>query len=389
MQIDFHYYAAYCAAVLAGFSHEESLEICTADQYTDCCTKTALKKLDGPVSAATTQTQMELMDEKEGILGQQNITRIWSSFHFLPKDLKAVPGRRSKLYLNKYRLICGQNGELLAKTVNLAKKNGTLQSAGIAMHILSDTWAHSNFAGTPSAVINNVGDDFFEWRADGEKEIKTKVTFRHKVSGPDDLDNGLYTSSLQQYNEQSVMNLGHGRVGHLPDYSFMKYRYIPSWSGYEPILKDNPSDYIHAFAQMIYALKYLRGEISEFKTDTYDWDTLAPVRDEVEAILSKRQLDSCPDWKSLGERLSGNVIPEFSAEEFEQEYLDADNESRDTTKPGKFIIAALSQKSMVTKEIYDSGNLIAGYSVDYESSGLKGIKDFYKLVGETARRSRK
>lgn len=41
MQLDFHYYATYCAAFLAGYSHEESLSICTAAQFVDCCTKTA------------------------------------------------------------------------------------------------------------------------------------------------------------------------------------------------------------------------------------------------------------------------------------------------------------------------------------------------------------
>ena len=35
MQIDFHYYATYCAAYLAGFSHEECMEICSSAQFTD------------------------------------------------------------------------------------------------------------------------------------------------------------------------------------------------------------------------------------------------------------------------------------------------------------------------------------------------------------------
>ena len=32
MNADFHYYATYCAAILAGYSHEESLAI----SYSDC-----------------------------------------------------------------------------------------------------------------------------------------------------------------------------------------------------------------------------------------------------------------------------------------------------------------------------------------------------------------
>ena len=109
MQIDFHYYATYCAAVLAGYSHAESLEICTAAQYVDCCTKTSLKKMKAPLSAATTQTQMEMMEADPSILCLQDITRIWASFHFLPGDLTVKKPHCSRRYLNKYRLICQPN----------------------------------------------------------------------------------------------------------------------------------------------------------------------------------------------------------------------------------------------------------------------------------------
>ena len=62
MQQDFHYYATYCAAFLAGFSHEESMEICYSAEFVDHCSRTLLRKIKGPVGAATTQLQMELMD---------------------------------------------------------------------------------------------------------------------------------------------------------------------------------------------------------------------------------------------------------------------------------------------------------------------------------------
>ena len=35
MQLDFHYYATYCAALLAGYTHEEILEICNSAQLED------------------------------------------------------------------------------------------------------------------------------------------------------------------------------------------------------------------------------------------------------------------------------------------------------------------------------------------------------------------
>ena len=65
-------------------------------------------------------------------------------------------------------------------------------------------------------------------------------------SAPDDLDNSIYTNSLYQRSENTIMNLGHGMAGHFPDYSFARYRYLPAWGGYEEIIKDNPSDYMKA-----------------------------------------------------------------------------------------------------------------------------------------------
>ena len=57
------------------------------------------------------------------------------------------------------------------------------------------------------------------------------------------------------------MNLGHGRAGHFPDYSFARYKYMPAWANYRAVIKDNPMDYASAFTQMIYAMKFLRGEV--------------------------------------------------------------------------------------------------------------------------------
>lgn len=380
MQIDFHYYATYCAAILAGYHHRESLEICTAAQYVDCCTKTALKKMKAPLSAATTQTQMELMESDSGILSLQDITRIWASFHFLPGDLTAKKKHCSQRYLNKYRLICQPNSSLLLETLRQAKKIGTLQAVGIAMHVLADTWAHRNFAGTPSMVINNVSSDCYEIRTIDGEAVERKIHFRHKVGGEDDQENGWYTSTVPQFNESNVMNLGHGRAGHLPDYSFIRYKYLPAWADYEMVLKDNPTEYLHAFAQMVYAMKWLRGEIGELATDTYDWEGIGEYRDTIQDILNKRQLLASQDWKVLGEKLSGQSIPAFSEFCYECAYLEAGKKEKDDTPLGRFIYAALAQKSMVTKRVFDSGSLLAGFSVDYLTKGFRGMKDFRKLV---------
>ena len=360
MQEDFHYYATYCAAYLAGYTHDESMDICYSAQFVDLCTKTLLSKLGAPQDAATTQLQLELADSRTDILGLQDITRIWASFHFLPYDLYAQLSRKGRGYMNRYRLICKPNGPLLERTVNIA--NGTsLQHVGIAMHVLADTWAHTFFAGTPSLVINNTTDDFSEILTEEDGSVTTRrIRFRHNPGAADDLEQNLYTNTVYQSSEKSIMNLGHGRAGHLPDYSFIRYEYLPAWNNYESIVKDNPADYMKAFAQMIYAMKFLRGELDEFKPDTYADDTVAPYKERINEILTKRQINACEDWKKFGEELSGQTIEDFDLNKFQEEYIKADKSAKKDTFIGKFIEGALAQKHMVTAEIVKSGNVLAG-----------------------------
>ena len=384
MQIDFHYYATYCAAFLAGCSHEDSLDIAYSAQFVDCCTRTLLSKLKAPLSAATTQLQLELMNARTDLLGLQDITRIWSSFHFLPGNLYAEVNHSNRLYKNKFRLICTPNGALVADTVRLAK-GGSLQAAGIAMHVLADTWAHRYFAGTPSLVVNNTNSYFYELMPDGTER---EVSFRHSPGGADDPVHGIYNNSIYQSSERSIMNLGHGRAGHMPDYSYIRYKYLPAWGGYREIIKDNPHDYMCAFTQMIYAMKYLRGINPDFEIGQYDTEAVAPWEEEIRAILEKRQTDACADWKALGEKLSGREIRPFDLDRYQGEYMSLPEQEKDDSFLGRFFLAAMAQKSMVTNKIFKSGNLLAGFSVDYAEKGFQGIRDFVKLIEAAVKEGR-
>ncbi len=380
MQGDFHYYGTYCAAYLSGYSNEDSLKIAYSAQFVDHCCETLLKKVHAPLAAATTQLQSELMEARTDMIGLQNITRIWASFHFLPYDLYAPVKAWSKTYRNKYRLICKPNSDLMVRTVKLAK-NKDLESVGIAMHVVADTWAHAYFAGTPSQVINNTDFEFYEVVSrNGQKPYEQRINFRHNPAVKDDLENHFYTNSINNGTENSVMNLGHGRAGHLPDYSFAHYKYQPAWGNYDVIDKDNPSDYFHAFCQMICAMKYLQGKTGSFEKETYDLKAVSPWEDRIHTILKKRQLDASKDWKELGEELSGHEILPFDIHTYQEEYKNAGEETKDQTPFGRFILGAMSQKSMVTNAVFESGNMLAGFSVDYWKKGCKGIKDYKKLT---------
>ncbi len=359
MQGDFHYYATYCAAVLAGYGHRSSVDICHAAQLVDHCSRIWLKKAGGPSQAATTQLQSELLQARTDPIGLCDITRIWSAFHFLPKDLYADIEKGSKNYKDKFRLICGPNGNLLVDTVKLAKDKGT-PAIGIAMHVLADTWAHTYFAGTPSLVINNTNWYFYELLPGeaGEPE-RRQIRFSHNPSASEDVDKPVYVGSVYQSDENSIMNLGHGRAGHLPDYSYIRYVYLPAWGGYREIIKDNPNDYECAFAQMVYAMSCLRGEGDDFKKETYATKIVEPHLDRIRSIITKRQVDASEDWKAFGESLSGERIPDFDKDEHIAEYVGSTNKS--ATYLGQFFEAALAQKKMIANRIMESGSRLAGW----------------------------
>ena len=382
MERSFHYYGTYCAALIAGYSIEESQELCYSAFLVDTCSATFLKRIGGPESAATTQLPVEMASARTDPIGLADITRTWASFHFLPVDLHAEVGKGNRHYRDKYRLICGPNGDLVVDTVNLAQGK-SLQAAGLAMHVLADTWAHRYFAGTPSLVINNTNRFFVELIPSEDGSFTERsVKFGHNPTVPDDFDKGLYTNTIFQPNENTVMNLGHGRAGHLPDYSFMRYRYVPAWNDYEEVFKDNPTEYYQAFCQMVYAMKCLRGESGPFEVNVYDTDAVAPYEREIREILEKRQpaQGAIEDWLAFGERLCGRAVDLFDLDTHVQEYQDAAADDKDDTYLGKFILAALAQKGMVTSRIWSSGNPLAGRSINYDGKGFAGIRDFLPLV---------
>ena len=304
-----------------------------------------------------------MIDARTDILGLQNITRIWASFHFLPRDLLAeVPGSGIN-YRNKYRLIAGPNGPLIQETVELAR-DSSLQAAGIAMHVLADTWAHANFAGTPSLVINNTDSHFYELIPEADGFTRRKITFGHSVGGSDNLKTSHYNNSIYQSTENSIMNLGHGRAGHLPDYSFVRYVYLPAWGGFREIVKDNPHDYLHAFAQMVYALEILRENTRFFLRDKYAWETIDPWIDEIRRIIAVRRTDDSEDWKALGETITGETIEPFDLNKYQSEYINAGKKEKESTFLGRFFKAAIAHKSMVTQQIIISGNHLVGLALN-------------------------
>ena len=117
-----------------------------------------------------------------------------------------------------------------------------------------------------------------------------------------------------------------------------------------------------AFAQMVQAMKYLRGEIEVFEKDTYAFDDISQFKDQIDSILRKKQPDASDDWKAFGESLSGKEIPAFDSDKYIEEFNNSNRRNRSRTFLAKFIMGAISHKGMVTNEIFKSGNILAGFT---------------------------
>ena len=83
----------------------------------------------------------------------------------------------------------------------------------------------------------------------------------------------------------------------------------------------------------------------------------------------------------------GTRDPRFSIDTHTGEYAAAND--RDETFIGKFILAALAQKSMVTGKIYRSGNRLAGISVSVGENGFRGIGAYLRLSEKMRKEGKK
>ncbi|MEQ8151702.1 MAG: DUF6765 family protein [Smithellaceae bacterium] len=130
---------------------------------------------------------------------------------------------------------------------------------GVRAHVIADTWAHQDFAGLNDQYLNTYYD------ASGN--------FCLRPGGQDILldtgmGRGFETTHLWGVRSGSNLvgapgtaALGHGWMGHLPDMSWIQYRYIPSWSKDKKwvITRNNRQTYIDAFHDLVnYFQKVLR-----------------------------------------------------------------------------------------------------------------------------------
>lgn len=360
MNMDFHYYATYLAARVAGYEKEEAKTIAYAAQYVDESEADMIDNSLLPGLSETTPTiqntytlikaNMKVFHEEMEIRKSEPI---WQSFHFLPgnihqeDDRKTYTGERSysrvsvggcefgnteygKEEARAFSLMCQPNSVLSEKMVNDIKKYKNepnyLELVGIRMHVLADTWAHRYFAGTPSWWINEAPEDIY-YVQDG-KEMKYFIgqDFNIKDIRKYMADNYfLATPSMPSF--KSFSYLGHGRMGAVPDVPFMYYVYKPKWSN-QCIIKNNPEEFLLAFCQLVYAMNCIREQLY-FRRNVYAHID-AELEADLRAVWSNEEYkasEAAGLWKPLIDKFypgeGSAYLSDFDKDEWKKEAEDA------------------------------------------------------------------
>lgn len=383
MNMDFHYYATYLAARVAGYEKEEAKTIAYAAQYVDESDSDMIDKKLLPDLSETTPTiegmgkllgrNMDLIREEEEIRESE---RIWRSFHFLPgniheeDDKKIYMGERkyTKTFLGMhvlgtpeygkeearaFSLMCQPNSVLSEKMINDVRNNTKqpyyLELLGIRMHVLADTWAHCYFAGTPSWWVNEAPRDVYYVPSGEKMEYSVLKDFSITDFNKYMADNYFFaTPPMPSF--KSFSYLGHGRMGAVPDVPFMHYRYKPKWSN-EDVEKNNPEEFLLAFRQLVYAMNCIKEQFY------YERNVYADISEELETELRTvfgnkeyKASEAAAFWKPLIDKFypgESAFLSDFNKEQWKMEAGNASDKK--DTHYYRFNYSALKHRRYVTE----------------------------------------
>lgn len=205
-------------------------------------------------------------------------------------------------------------GEVLLNRQDKEKilKRFGLLLLGARAHVIADTWAHQDWCSVNNVIntywdidnsfLNNQFSQNIEYQ-DISQEWK-KV----KLSG---LTGTFFNKNLEAAPNQTSY-VGHGWMGHLPDYSFIKYRYKPCWSpkSASPLERDNPTEYKYAFLELCSLFSQANGskfqpKNEESKLDAAQRAISSPV--EIADKNNSPRVYSSSKWK---DEMNKENIPE-------------------------------------------------------------------------------
>jgi len=202
MQKDYHYYAVYQLAKLAGFSPTDAGTIAYSSQYTDDSTESEPVK---PFPDQHFDTVRTAHYNLEAFCWDVQ-KKIFMPFHFLPAKIRRE-SPSSFSYITQ--VATGNNGELATKLVKdaLSEENATLRliRLGVALHTVVDTFSHFGFSG----------------RHHDENDVEGVQLEKSAVG----CNSQTFKSYISRVADILFPRIGHVEALDFPDLPYMKWQY--------------------------------------------------------------------------------------------------------------------------------------------------------------------
>lgn len=237
---------------------------------------------------------------------------------------------------------------------------------GVRAHVIADTWAHQDFNGLDS-VLNTYWDvdyDPASWSplklGYGRQGIDYNdgtVGWRNRVLSGFSATVGKYPvvfsamgaifggGPVQGISENleaapnGTSYLGHGWMGHLPDFSFVKFRYKPCWADPKepPLERDNPREFRSAWTELVSMFHQSAGQgqlklDERFKTGLHKAIKAIETPFDLERHEPARAFSAMAWQQSFGDLPS--ALPDAKAEPDQRTVLDGMVEK--TWNPSRF-----------------------------------------------------
>lgn len=285
MDQDFHYYGTYAAACCGGWEPREAEHLARCANFVDFLSgddywcNWSIKNEGKEIHKIThPRMSMQPISQVQGFTVDH---AVWVPFHFLPGNygeterkgeqgeyisdadwfMLCRPGSSlaQHMMLDTLELLEDENAlnEVLKGVPGAVDKDLFVRSLlGVRLHVFADTWAHQDFSGVNSYNANSLdGSGSSTFSGGGFLEVDPKSKKMRAVNvwrsgvGPDDTKAAPLAEKL---------SVGHGAVGHWPDFSFAQWTYTPRWLVNKgvplTIYRDNPPHYFDAFDNLTYVL---------------------------------------------------------------------------------------------------------------------------------------
>lgn len=247
MNIDFHLYGTYVAALIAGCENTEAKNIAFSAQMVDDFTEDISHT--GFTATSTKDIVIKnfyefLTNSDDSIDKLVNLCKSWMVFHFIPGV--SIPGLLvdGDTVTDKSSLFCALGGEpinFLIQNDDSPLYNSPV-SLGIGCHMYADVYAHMCFSGlvTRNPVL-------------AKKVLILEGDTDEEIDLPDYLGHLPFAAS---YAFPGGIFMGHGIAGHYPDISTVKLKYVwDSSDGETVFVKDNTEIFACAFSELIRIIK--------------------------------------------------------------------------------------------------------------------------------------